>query len=266
MTAPTANPWIAYRQPRLQPRLRLFCFPYAGGAASTYRSWAGELPEEIEVCPVQLPGREGRIRQPALLGMDELVDAAAAGLGDELDRGPHAFFGHSMGAVVAYELARRRRDAGRPEPLHLIVSARNAPTVPDPDEPIHDLPTERFQATPARAQRHPSRGSRPPRADGAGGAAAARRLPRQRDLRAPPRRASRGPADGDRRAGRRARVAGQPGGVARAHPRAVPAAHAARRPFLPQRPGPPRPARPSSPVACWAEAPSAVLPGRLRRP
>jgi len=145
VTAPIANPWIAYRQPRRQPRLRLFCFPYAGGAASTYRSWAGELPEEIEVCPVQLPGREGRIRQPALLGMDELVDAAAAGLGDELDRGPHAFFGHSMGAVVAYELARRRRDAGRPEPLHLIVSARNAPTVPDSDEPIHDLPTERFK-------------------------------------------------------------------------------------------------------------------------
>ena len=158
----TTNPWLAYVKPRPEARLRLFCFPYAGGAASIYRTWPDELPPEIEVCPVQLPGREGRIRQAAFTNMDDLVAAAAEGLAAELDRGPHAFFGHSMGALIGYELARRRRRAGRPGPRHLIVSARSAPTVPDREEPIYDLPTERFRerlrelnGTPAEVLEHP---------------------------------------------------------------------------------------------------------------
>jgi medium-chain acyl-[acyl-carrier-protein] hydrolase len=157
-----ANPWIAYRKPRPAARLRLFCFPYAGGGASVYRSWGDELPAEIDVCPVQLPGREGRIREPAARSMDELVDATAEGLAAELDAGPFALFGHSMGAVAAYELARRRRDAGAPEPLHLFASARSAPGTPRLDEPIHDLPPERFRqrlreldGTPAQVLAHP---------------------------------------------------------------------------------------------------------------
>lgn len=156
------NPWLAYVKPRPEARLRLFCFPYAGGAASIYRTWSDDLPAEIEVCPVQLPGREGRIRQSAFTRMDDLVEAADEGLAEELDRGPHAFFGHSMGAVIAYELARRRRRAGRSEPRHLIVSARSAPTVEDSEEPIHDLPPERFRerlrdlnGTPAEVLDHP---------------------------------------------------------------------------------------------------------------
>jgi medium-chain acyl-[acyl-carrier-protein] hydrolase len=161
MTADT-NPWIAYRQPRPAARLRLFCFPYAGGAASVYRAWSAELPQEIEVCPVQLPGREGRIREPPARSMDELVEAAAEGLSAELDGGPFALFGHSMGAVAAYELARRRRDSGASEPLHLFASARSAPGMPRLDEPIHDLPSDRFlqrlrelDGTPAEVLEHP---------------------------------------------------------------------------------------------------------------
>lgn len=158
----TANPWLAYHQPRPDRRLRLFCFPYAGGAASIYRRWAAELPPEVEVCPVQLPGREGRIRSAPLKSMQEVVSGVEEGLAGELEEGPHAFFGHSMGAVIAYELARRRRDAGHPEPEHLFVSARSAPTVPDEDEPIHDLPQDRFRqrlrelnGTPAEVLDHP---------------------------------------------------------------------------------------------------------------
>lgn len=142
---PTPNPWIAYRKPRPEARLRLFCFPYAGGAASIYRTWPDQLPEEIDVCPVQLPGREGRIREAPLTGTEAALDALEAGLGNELDRGPHAFFGHSMGAVLAFELARRRRAAGLGEPVHLFASGRSAPTEPDLDEPIHDLPPEPFR-------------------------------------------------------------------------------------------------------------------------
>lgn len=156
------NPWIAYRKPRPAPRVRLYCFPYAGGAASVYRTWIDDLPEEIEVCPVQPPGREGRIREAPITSMDALVAAMDDGLRDELDRGPHAFFGHSLGAVAAYELARRRRDAGREEPVHLFASGHNAPGVPHEDEPIYGLPGPQFrerlrdlEGTPAEVLDHP---------------------------------------------------------------------------------------------------------------
>jgi len=156
------NPWLAYAKPRPEARLRLFCFPYAGGAASIYRTWANDLPAEIEVCPVQLPGREGRIRQSAFTRMDDLVAAAEEGLAEELERGPHAFFGHSMGALIGYELARRRARGGKTGPRHLIVSARSSPTVEDREEPIYDLPAERFRerlrdlnGTPAEVLDHP---------------------------------------------------------------------------------------------------------------
>lgn len=162
MTHRDANPWIAYRKPRPGARLRLFCFPYAGGAASIYRTWADELPADVEVCPVQPPGREGRIRERPVTSTEEMVQAAAEGLAEELDRGPYALFGHSMGAVTAFELARRRRDAGGPEPVHLFASGRGAPTVVDLDEPIHDLPPERFRqrlrelnGTPVEVLEHP---------------------------------------------------------------------------------------------------------------
>ncbi|HEX2254453.1 MAG TPA: alpha/beta fold hydrolase [Thermoanaerobaculia bacterium] len=159
-----ADRWTAYRQPRAAALVRLYCFPYAGGSASVYRTWARDLPQEIEVVPVQLPGRESRIRERPLTSMDELVAALDEGLGPQLDRAepPFAFFGHSMGAIAAFELARRRRDAGRSEPVHLFASAHSAPQVPDPEPPIHDLPNPRFRerlrelnGTPAEVLDHP---------------------------------------------------------------------------------------------------------------
>ena len=161
-TSPSPNPWIAYRAPRPNARVRLLCFPYAGGAASLYRGWADGMPSEIEVLPVQPPGRESRLREPSLRDMDSLADALERGLAAELDRGPYALFGHSLGALSAYELARRRRDAGRPEPVHLLVSAHSAPQLPWEDEPLHDMPSDRFrerlrelQGTPAEVLDHP---------------------------------------------------------------------------------------------------------------
>jgi surfactin synthase thioesterase subunit len=109
--------------PRPWATLRLFCFPHAGGAASAYRAWPALLPETVDVFAVQYPGREDRLAEPRVPVMDRLADHVAEAVDPSLDR-PFAFFGHSMGAAVAYEVAHR---ITRREPERLFVSAREAP-------------------------------------------------------------------------------------------------------------------------------------------
>jgi medium-chain acyl-[acyl-carrier-protein] hydrolase len=135
--------WLKIFRPRPEAALRLFCFPYAGGGASVYRLWPDELPEAVEVCAVQPPGRESRWREEAFRHMEPFADAATEGIESFLDR-PFAFFGHSMGAALAFEVTRRlvRRDG--PLPLHLFVSGRPGPRTPDREEPIHELPRGEF--------------------------------------------------------------------------------------------------------------------------
>ena len=125
--------------------MRLFCFPYAGGGASIYRSWQDGLPAEIEVCPVQPPGRENRLSHERFLRVGPLADAVIEAIQPLVDL-PFAFFGHSLGAVVAYETAVRLRDSGAPAPVQIIVSARRAPGVAPRDEPTYDLPPDEFRA------------------------------------------------------------------------------------------------------------------------
>lgn len=137
--------WLKLFQPRPEARLRLVCFPYAGGGASIYRAWPRELPAWIEVAAVQLPGRESRLREPPFRRLEPLADAAAEALDAELDR-PFAFFGHSMGAILAFEICLRRRRRGLEPPRHLFVSGRPAPRVESTDPPIHDLPRAEFIA------------------------------------------------------------------------------------------------------------------------
>ncbi len=139
----TPERWLAYREANPRSRLRMFCFPYAGGGASIYRGWSNGLPAPVEVCPVQLPGREGRLREAPYERLADLVPDLAAGLEGLFDL-PFVFFGHSMGALIAYELALELRRRGRPQPLHLFVSGRRAPQVPSDDDPIHDLPEAEF--------------------------------------------------------------------------------------------------------------------------
>ena len=126
-------------------RARLFCFPYAGVGASAYRLWASGLPADLEVCAVQLPGRESRLREPAWRRIDSIVAALLLQLRPYLDV-PFAFFGHSMGAVVASELAAELARAGGPAPQHLFVSARRAPHLPDRDAPLSGLDDAEFVA------------------------------------------------------------------------------------------------------------------------
>jgi medium-chain acyl-[acyl-carrier-protein] hydrolase len=143
--SPPTERWLAYREVNPRARLRLFCFPYAGGGASAYRGWAPALPPDVEVCPVQLPGRESRLREPPFDRPEPLVLALADALQPHLGL-PFAFFGHSMGAMLSFELARELRRRGRPLPLHLFVSGRRAPQVPAREEDIHDLPEPEFVA------------------------------------------------------------------------------------------------------------------------
>lgn len=127
---------------------RLFCFAHAGGGPSFYRPWGAFLRPEIAVRRVLLPGRESRVEEPPFRHIADLVDPLCAALEPHLDR-PCAFFGHSMGAVVAYEVARRLSGAGTAGPGCLIVSGRKAPTVASTRR-LSALPDDEFVAGVAR--------------------------------------------------------------------------------------------------------------------
>ncbi|MBP0020475.1 MAG: thioesterase [Cyanobacteria bacterium SBLK] len=136
------NPWINCCTPNPRAQLRLFCFPYAGGNAAIFRDWHRELPSTLEVCPVELPGRSSRMREPLPRDMPSLIEALGEGLRPYVDR-PYVLFGHSFGALVAFEFARYCRDRYDRQPHCLLVSGRQAPHFPDPS-PIHALPEEEF--------------------------------------------------------------------------------------------------------------------------
>lgn len=123
----------------------MFCFPYAGGGASVFRGWGASLPQDLEVCPVQIPGRESRLREPAFSDMGSMVLAIVEGLEPYMNL-PFVLFGHSMGAGIAFELARELLRQGRPQPSHLFVAGRRAPHLPAREEPIHSLPEPEFLA------------------------------------------------------------------------------------------------------------------------
>ncbi len=138
------TPWLRCLKPNPQAQLRLFCFHHAGGGAIIYNAWPAQLPH-LEVCAVQLPGRETRIRETPFTRMEPLVQTLTTALHPYLDK-PFAFFGHSMGSLVAYELAQALRRMAQPAPFHLLLSGRRAPHLPDPHPPLHRLPNEAFLA------------------------------------------------------------------------------------------------------------------------
>jgi medium-chain acyl-[acyl-carrier-protein] hydrolase len=146
MTAdPSPTRWLVRPRPDPEARLRLVCFPFAGGGASLYRRWPDGLPPSVEVCAVQPPGREERFREPAYRSLPPLVAAFLDAAGPVLER-PFVLFGHSLGALVAFEVARALRREGRPGPLHLFVAGRIAPQLTSRRRPAHDLPDAEFRA------------------------------------------------------------------------------------------------------------------------
>ncbi len=153
------NPWVR-PMPRPEARLRLFCFPYSGAGALAFRSWQQLFPAEIDVCPVQLPGRENRFREAPFTRMDALVEAATDGITPYLDL-PFALYGHSLGSLVAFEVARKLRSWGMPQPVHLLVSGCHAPQVQRTSPPLYQLSdadflveVERFGGTSQEVLRH----------------------------------------------------------------------------------------------------------------
>jgi medium-chain acyl-[acyl-carrier-protein] hydrolase len=138
--------WLAYHQPDPAARgrsLRLFCFPYAGGSALLYRNWQLALPAEIEVCPVQLPGRGLRLNEPAMTSIYEMSAAALSGL-LPLFQEPFALFGHSMGALIAFELCRLLERERQIVPAMLLVAGARAPHLREEEAPTWNLPNAEF--------------------------------------------------------------------------------------------------------------------------
>jgi surfactin synthase thioesterase subunit len=111
--------------------VRLFCVPYAGGSATAYHRIAQRLPEDIEAVSLQVPGRGFRLRERAVTGWAGLIDAVMGSIGPRLDR-PFALLGHSRGALVAFEIARRLRRDGQAAPVRLFASAAAAPRLTKP--------------------------------------------------------------------------------------------------------------------------------------
>jgi surfactin synthase thioesterase subunit len=140
-----SSAWLRCFDARPQARLRLFCFPYAGAGASVFRQWHHDLPPSVEVHALQLPGRENRLHEAPLSRMSDVVAATVQALQPLLDR-PFALFGHSMGALLAGEVARALQQRGAARPQLLVLSARRAPSLPDSDAPTHALDHDAFVA------------------------------------------------------------------------------------------------------------------------
>jgi medium-chain acyl-[acyl-carrier-protein] hydrolase len=131
--------WIVCPRPRAAPAFRLFCFPYAGAGIAAFRSWGEYLSPEVEVCCIQMPGREHRWRERPVISFDELIPQLTLALGRFSDL-PYAFYGHSIGARVAFEVALELGKTGPSRPSHLFVGASPAPQIPWSYPPIVQLP------------------------------------------------------------------------------------------------------------------------------
>jgi len=138
MSAASERSRVSIRQPNPAARIRLFCFPYAGGGNATYRDWPKRLPADIEVAAVQLPGREWRIQEDPINDLKVMASDALEGIRPYLDK-PFALLGTSMGGTLIFELARQLRAADLPAPACLLPFAVGAPHTPE-TKLFHNLP------------------------------------------------------------------------------------------------------------------------------
>jgi medium-chain acyl-[acyl-carrier-protein] hydrolase len=137
--------WISYRRSLADSRLRLFCFPFGGGGASTFAHWATGLPSGVDVYPMQPPGRESRANEPAITRLPQLVGALVEVMETLLDL-PFALFGHSIGALTAFELARQLRRQGLRQPQWLFVSGHPSAELPRRRPAVSRLSRSEFVA------------------------------------------------------------------------------------------------------------------------
>ena len=140
-----SSAFVTRPRPVFDAGVRLFCLPYAGGGTLIYRNWPDLFPAAVEVCPIRLPGRENRIGIAPFRRISDLTDALISDLVPFLDR-PYAVFGHSMGALLGFEMVRALRRRAVPLPRRLLVSGCWAPQLPFPHDPLHNLPRNEFIA------------------------------------------------------------------------------------------------------------------------
>ncbi len=135
--------WFITPQPKPEAELKILCFPYAGGNASTYLPWSKDLPEHVELIAVQLPGRANRLFEPAHSDMDSLVNEIMTLIPVVIDRN-YILFGHSLGSRVAFEVMHQCKLKGLRMPKHFIASGSRAPDIPSRIEAFHHLPDDEF--------------------------------------------------------------------------------------------------------------------------
>lgn len=138
--------WLVRFQRRPSPSVKLVCFSYAGAGAVVYRPWTALLPPRVELWAVELPGRATRFAEPAVPDIGALADPLTLAIRSDV-QGPFVFFGHSMGALLAFEVCRRLARAGAPLPAHLVVSAKRAPRLALNLAPVSRLPDDEFVRT-----------------------------------------------------------------------------------------------------------------------
>ena len=143
LSSPKPPTWFGFPKPNAGARLRLFCFPYAGGGANLFYQWPKSLPPCVELCLVHLPGREQRLTERAFESMPQMLEAIERPLLPYLDK-PMAFIGHSMGGLISFELARHLRRAYGAAPSHLFISGCSAPQSSHLLPPIQSLPPDEF--------------------------------------------------------------------------------------------------------------------------
>lgn len=157
-----SDSWFPRLKTTRPTRLRLFGFPYAGVGITAFRGWADALPPGVEFRPALFPGRESRWREKALAHMAALADHLFTAIQPWLDL-PFAFYGHSLGGLIAFELTRQLRREHTALPVHLFISSRRPPHLPDRYQPIHALPDpafiqavqERYNGIPSLIQQDP---------------------------------------------------------------------------------------------------------------
>ncbi len=145
----------------MEPQLQLFVFPHAGGGASAYRFLRSILPPEVELCLVQLPGRESRIREAPLTHWQDLMDNVLPAILSAID-GPYALFGHSLGAALAFDVALELEINAPTPPRRLFVSAAVPPGAHETAQHLADATDEQLiqhlrllGGTPPEALDHP---------------------------------------------------------------------------------------------------------------
>lgn len=147
MQSQSLGPWLVnWRHDDARTSVRLVCFPYAGAGPTVYRTWRDHLPDSVAVYAVHLPGRSSRLGEEPLTSIGGMAQAVAPQIRDLLEP-PLVFFGHSMGALLGYEVAKLFHLAGYSEPRLLIASGRTAPHLLSREPETYRLPREALVET-----------------------------------------------------------------------------------------------------------------------